>query len=312
MNKRVVSEISPEHHRNEKRRPSFSDKKNIAEMDKLTGISIEILKKLLDDKNKELVQELPSKYDFQLLCAELSGLKIRQDEISERVVQLEKSNEFLETQLDKLMQKNTESNVVVHLPVEPNTDMQEKAKSICAGLLDKNDTSNIVESAYSVRARAPHTSTIIVKMSSRDYAWSVLRGANKLKGTKISIHKDLPPNVRQKRAKLVPIMQVLRKKNPEVKTVLRDDRLHVADKVFTWNLSKGLKCGEKCGFEVLKNLVGDILQPKQFMNELVNNFVSGRETSSMSQNVNAANAINKDVIAESRLGGHTSTSSHKA
>lgn len=270
MSKRGLQETSPDQFNREKRRPSESYIEPEMETNNITGISIDQLKEILAEKNKELSKELVTKADFKLLYAELSELKIEHKAIAAKVVELEKRNRLLETQVDRLLQKNTESNVVVRLPAESDTDPIEKAKSVCAGILDKTEENLDVESAYKAPSRDSRKATIILKFKSLNTAVQLIQNSRKLRGTKISVSRDFPRNIRQRRSKLVPIMKALREKTPPsvAKIYLLGDKLYVGNKIFTWDPSEGLKCGIENGFGVISDIYGELPACVKLMNEL--------------------------------------------
>lgn len=323
MNKRSIFEISPEQYREEKRRlfisnPPLSATEPSKSKMSTTAITIDTLKQILNESNKQLINELPSKADFQVLHAELSGLKTKYDDISAKVICLEQRNNELEDRIDDLLQKSLESNVVVHMPLEANTDMNEKAKSVCAGLLGIADTSSVVEYAHSVSAPTSRTAMIIVKLNSRTAAWKILRNTKNLKGTQIHVHKDLPYNTRRRKTKLLPIAKFLRAKFPRVKIQLKDDKLFIANKLFTWDLTRGLNCGSNEPLEVLRNIFGGdhnlFSDLQNFMNEvergnkIVRNVNHQMSSSSMSSEVGCIQPLRNVNDNFDLLGALTSSS----
>lgn len=278
MNKRGLGETSPEHPQSEKRYSCLANTSIVDNNMTQSGIIVEeVMKRLLKENNDELYKNLATKFDLQCLHEDLASLKVHHEELTQRVIQLESQNTFLEAQIDRIMQKSTETNLVVRLQ-KNHPEACENAKAICAGLLNEPNAEALVDSAYSVRTRNSQSAMIIVKMKSRESAFNVLKKAGTLKGKDISIQKDLPRNVRQRRAKLLRIRKVLLERAPHAKIAVRDDKMVIQDRTFTWDSSLGLKCGEYDGLNILKSIFGDI----SFLNLLMNDLLKQNNVYQMS------------------------------
>lgn len=131
---------------------------------------------------------------------------------------------------------------------------------------------------------------IILKMRSKESARSVMRITFKLKRTRISILKDLPYNIRQCRAKMIPIVKELRQKDLSIKISLRYDKLHIAKKVFTRDSALGLRCGEKSGIEINQSIFDEISLNKNLyinVNKGTNKTAEKENTSHKNSNLTA-------------------------
>ncbi|XP_055917160.1 uncharacterized protein LOC129949616 [Eupeodes corollae] len=303
--KRGIIETSLEHINNLKRSSSFSLLEMTAN-NNISGMSMETFKQILEEKNKELCKELASKADLQLLVDEISSIKVKYEEINNKFQQLESRNKQLELQLDKITLKNTESNLIAHLPNDQNIDMNDRAKFIYAELLGKI---NDVDTAYSIPSRDLRSETVIGKMRCRESVWAVLRNPTKLKETNIRITKDMPYNMRRRRAKLVATRNAVLVANTQKKIVLRDDRL-------TWDTVEGLKCGHDNGLSVIGRMFGALPAGlENLMNDLLNQDnvyqMSVKSQAQTSKGVRSGNSTSCQLTKTTAVLGNFDVRSHE-
>ena len=251
MHKRSISNISPE-------ASPESKKPQISEMT-LNNMSISDLGKLLDEKLSDHLQHLVTKADLDVLTTKMAAAEEKQLALAHKVASAEERCEKLEMQIEHLMMKFNEKNVIVHLPSKTNVDPLNEAKELCQSLAEGDE--NTVDPV-----KLTHTNTnsdieinhLVVTLKHSSDVYKILKASSKLKNTGRSVHKDYPLSVRTKRAKMIKLKKSLYTERPGTKIQLRDDRLFIEGRAFAWSTEHGLKCGNENGFVVLKKMFPDV------------------------------------------------------
>lgn len=171
--KRPASESPEEKQRNI---VGIKQKEETMEMEKL----LKEMEKMLDKKLEPITRILEeTKETLGDLKMENMALKAKMSILENRCVKLEKTNKLIEN-------KFQENNLVLVVPKKANETPQEIADQVFNLLGEKPEIQSIT-SKLSNKARQ----TIIIKLNSKDEVYKCLKKGRNLKGTPISMRRDL-------------------------------------------------------------------------------------------------------------------------
>lgn len=219
--KRKVEQISPDTP-NSKKSTNNAGKVRVADM-------------TLD----QLLSVLASKDDFHQMKDEIVLLKEENKSLVEKVGALTQKCHQLESDMQSLYIWKNSSNLVVKLNREGADTEEAKARvaCVCSELANVRDVVGI-EAIRELKTKDRKKHTFKVSFKEVAEATAVLKNTNKLRGTDVSIAKDLPQTARMQNGKLLAIRRFLLKKST-CKPRLQGQALIVGADKITWNLAEG-------------------------------------------------------------------------
>ena len=193
------------------------------------------LSTLLDNK----LQNLATKADVEEVRIDIRALKSENDSLKHHLSDLQTKVVFLEKQLEHIQMQACEKNLMVKVEAK---DEQQTAQvvEICTKL--SNDlNSQCIDEIKEIKSWNSKFKNFIVKLHSKENVSKILRNTKKIKNTNISIQKDYPHSIRRRRAHLLHVRKIIKRNQPNLKAVVKDDKLVVESMEFTWVEAEGLQ-----------------------------------------------------------------------
>lgn len=194
--------------------------------------------KVSDMTVEQLLSVLATKEDFHEMKKEIQGLKDENKMLVDKVKVLSEKCEKLEADVNAVYIWKNSSNLIVKINrVGVDTEgAKTRVSDICSEL---SSMSGIVDSSaireLNNNNRKKYTFKVFFKQTAD--AAAVLRNSNKLRGTDVSIAKDLPLVARQQKAKLLLIRRFLMIRG-SCKPKLQGQFLTIGAVKLSWNISE--------------------------------------------------------------------------
>lgn len=249
---------------------------------------------LLESKLKNMA----SKSDIEAITNANQKIMELNLEMSNKIIALEKRNDILESQMDEKQKKNTENNLMLRITSQEGINEKELIKNSLVRLIQPTPA---IENQHirEIKSNNNNVKNFIVKLESKQHVITALKVSKKLQGTGITIAKDLPLSIRQKRNKLLNIRRRLNEFNPQIKVLVRDDRMYIEKKDFRWSSSRGLLQNNNNGVFVLNKI---------YQVDLSNQLCFNMETQ-MTDDNNRAEHIASPTFSSGNILARTSTNS---
>lgn len=258
MLKRKVGETSPETH--------YQNQKAICTMG-VGEMSVEDLEQMFDRK----IVHLATKNDLMELHNHIKEQKDQIDKLQDQLVQTNSKLQQTQDALQKTQQRcmtwerevqimakrACENNVIVHIPTTSNIDPIIRAKEICSDLMEVNINENKFIDVKKLGSSNKSVANVLVKLINTEDTRKLITKSVRLRNSGISIHRDFPKVVRDRRRRIFNLKRDILSKNKYIKVFLRGEHIQVEDKVFFFdeNDKLVLKDGDGDGAEVLNQLV---------------------------------------------------------
>lgn len=244
-NPRVTQTTSTTSKRNRKE-AALSPPENNLQPKRLSVIEkmdLEQISKLLDKKLQPISDKLETLADIVHKNAQLEK---RLNEQDKQIASMQKEIEFLRiTAANKnLIFKN------ITWGEENKLDLS--VKEFCKDTLKMTETIEIEDARFLDNKKK----VICVEFRSKNIVQSVLKNANKLKGTKMRIEKDYPMSVRSKNNKLLAVRKELNKNVNNCNIKVSNASMWLQNKKFTWDHEKGLLVDGTDGVKYLHEKFG--------------------------------------------------------
>lgn len=222
-NKRNLEQISPE----------LPNSKKVAAKENMENT------KVSDLTLEQLMTVLATKDDFREMNNEVKMLKEENSNLAGKVDDLAKKCQQMESEMHSLYIWKNSSNLIVKVG-QNGSDIEtarQRVADICSEL---SNVRGIVETAAikELKARDREKYVFKVYLKQPTDAVAILRNTSKMRGTDISISKDLPLAVRQQKAKLLQLRRFLLTKTT-CKPKLQGHLLIVGADKLSWSLDEG-------------------------------------------------------------------------
>lgn len=222
----------------------------------------------LDSHLEERFSSLERKIELMASKEEVEDLRCRVkglEEIIKSGSRLSASDPFaVDKRLDKMENQLREKNLIIKgLELEKDKDVSAQVSDFLRRKLEVNVTGAL--EAKTLRG----SKLILASFSSLESVRDVLRNCQKLRGTKVSVQKDLAPRSRKIRSGLLLIRKKLRSCSEDLKISMGREDLAIGSFRIAWNDSAG-------GFKCMRGSKEAIAEFGQFMGltvEAVKNIV---------------------------------------
>lgn len=164
--------------------------------------------KVADMTLEQLLSVLATKEDYQEIKKEMKELKDENRRLVDKVDVLSQRCDKLEAEMNAVYIWKNSNNLIIKInrsDVDPD-NAKNRVADICSelsGVQGIVENSSIIEISSNNKNRKKYTFKVLFKQYTE--AAAVLRNTNKLRGTDVSITKDLPLMARQQKAKLLQI-----------------------------------------------------------------------------------------------------------
>lgn len=247
--KRKLAETSPEF--------ETMAKKPVGNMD--VEELMYIMKTTMNTLLEEKLESLPTKKDIEDIKsgiastnAELADLRAENSILKQEIEELRNSREedantirWLEYQI-----KNTK------LLFKGITFEKTAIDSVLKICTEKLHITPKILTAHTV-AQYKGKQTIIAEFDSDMTVAQVLGATRNLIGTDVSVYRDLNPSRRRNKMKMLALKKQILQASKKHKVIVRDDKLKIMDKWFSWNSQNVLVSGNKPAEAILIDLYAD-------------------------------------------------------
>lgn len=153
-----------------------------------------------------------------------------------------------------MVDKRQKRNNVIFKGLNEDASPKTVIEGVCSQVLE---VPNIVVKETRKTFNRDGKMNVIAELESENMVNDLLRNSSKLKGSEISLDRDLTRDAREKKSAMLKIKKELNGMDSSKKIVVRDDRMKVENRWFYWSGEKKLMCGSEDGKVVLSNLFGN-------------------------------------------------------
>ena len=158
-------------------------------------------------------------------------LKYRLSSYESRIERLERTVDMLNEEILDLKTRSMKDNIVIYKLEEGENEKPSEVKGKVAKFIKeklKVDDAITIDRAHRLGAKKDGISrSIVAKIPSSDEKSKLFQAAKNLKETNYSISDQYPPEIDERRKRLVPIMKAKREEDEDVKCRLIGDRLYI-------------------------------------------------------------------------------------
>lgn len=218
--------------------------------------------------NKSDYGELMKQFSMMI---DAKGLATKEDikELKAVIKQLQEENLILRVKIEKMELENERKDKRIEIMenqlrrnslIFKGFDGKENVEDIatfCKDVLEV-EVDGKIENSFSLgREGKGHTARKVMFTSSK-VVTDILRNTRKLKGTGFYIDRDYTWNVRNRRKRMFWIRKEIKRKDVNVKCMVRNDTLILNGKEYQWNEERGIT-GKNEDLEYLRGLLGEEL-----------------------------------------------------
>lgn len=257
LDKRKFNDISPNSSEGKVYKISkMSDKLLLEEMKKMMDEMTKDLKSYMEDNLNKLKSELSDyRAENNKLQQEIDDLKNERQRDRRLMLQLE----------DKLKQKNI---ILRGLNLEADTTAAIQKVLTNNFKITDHIKINSSRKLFDRNGRM----AVIAEVENGAQIVEIFKHAKNLAGSSISVERDLNTDRQQQKKVMLALKRNILTLNQTHKISVREDRLRIADKWFTWNWRKQLVCGSMNGVDAIKGLYGSNLNGISFdFNSILSN-----------------------------------------
>lgn len=196
-----------------------------------------------DMKAKDLMQilsNLATKDDVRKVNETVALLNHKNKELANKVEILTKRCDELEMKMEYMYIRENSSNLIIKM--NRTTEVAEARRRVASTCTELSEQTNIIEEASIAEMQTLSKGKRIFKvyLGDTNIAHKILKNSNQLRGSDISISKDLPKQMREQQSKLLMVRRFLMKKST-AKPKIRDNLLVDGSMKFSWSAADGLK-----------------------------------------------------------------------
>lgn len=215
---------------------------------------LENISDLLDSKFKTFSLSLPSRDDFKSLERKLDVLALENQTLKKEVEELKIRESKMYDTIDQLINSSKIRNLVFRgLRIESNKSTLETVQEFCRNVLGVEGTT--MNRAYQTNKKHLN-GVIIVEFNTEGATHEILKNVTKLKNTGVIIHRDVTIRTRRRKRCLLQVRKKILDLDSRAKIQMRNEFFIFKEKRFLWDLEYGLKCEDKDGVAMLKQLIG--------------------------------------------------------
>lgn len=238
---------------NKRTRASSSPGINLNNEDEEQPVTLSAIKELMEHLFDSKLKNMATKQDVYNITTKLGDIQKKNIELEEKVTTMEKRCANLEKQLENVMIKTNEKNIILHVTADNNRNAADIGKAVCLKALKTSDET-IIEDIKVLRSSNNTKSNLNITLRSKIYADGIIKQHEELKKDGVSVHRDLPYAARERRKTLFNIMKTATQKNRNLIAKIKSDKLIVNEKVFYLSPQGGLMHNGAPGQTVLDEL----------------------------------------------------------
>jgi len=243
------------------KRSRSSPLSDVQQAEKVSKMDADALKELMSNLLDEKIKVLASKKDVESIKDEISentsqlqSLRRENVELKEEVQKMKTLREHDQRRLAWLEEQIKKKNIIVR-GLQADLEPHAAIKTLCNDVLKIPDPLPLV----SVRKLGDREGkmSVLVETINAAVAEDILKRSTMLKGTKISLEKDLNSIKLQQKKVMFELKEQLTAYDKSVKVSVRNEKLKIGNKWFKWNKKKELECKGVKADVVLKELYNE-------------------------------------------------------
>lgn len=224
-------------------------------------MAIEDLMTQMSSLMDEKLKNIPTKQDVEEIKATVGDLSDKMDVLKTENDSLRAEVEQLKVEKEKdhhtitFLEDHIKRNNIVFRGINTNKSLFQAVKDCCKKNLKITKEINIL----SVRKLFENDGKlgVVVEFSSVDDVREIFANVKNLKGSKISLDRDLSKDRQQDKRVMLELKKQIHKLKPSCPVMVRNEKMKVERQWFKWNNQKQLMCGKDQGIEMLKKIYGD-------------------------------------------------------
>lgn len=191
------------------------------------------------------------------LSAFLAEKIVMAKEIDELKAEREKDRRTMLSLEDQLKRNN-----LIFRGIPTETSINQAVEKVCSGNM-KIVAPMAIRSCRKLFDRNGKMA-VIVEFENESYIREIFKNTKNLAGSSISVERDLNSERQEKKKVMLKLMKDLKSVSQTHKIGVRDDKLRINEKWFTWNRNNQLMCGSANGEEVIRGLFRENLNNINF------------------------------------------------
>ncbi|XP_073972854.1 uncharacterized protein [Rhodnius prolixus] len=245
--KRQRSNSSPETEEEVKRREKYI---MASPMEQVGNMNVNQLSELFDLKLKNMA----TKQDISILSAQLELLRHEHSTLKLEIKKQQDINRKLRSQMEFTQMEVKRNNLIFKgITMSPEEDCLQKVKNLCLNLLNTPEDITIYR-AQPIGNKNASKKIILAEFPKEAERINILKNARILRGTGISVEKDLTGMQRDIKRKLLYLRKCIKETNPKLQVSVWNQNLFINNSRFHWIEEEGLIFGRECGISKLKEI----------------------------------------------------------
>lgn len=230
-------------------------------------LSVKDLKEIIKDSNDDMRCMLATvtkdvgiiKNETQMLKEEIKKMKEERERDQQKLYQVE----------DQLKKRN-----LIFKGVGSQNSLGDAVRKVCKDELKMRCEVEIISTRKLFESNGKMA--VVAEFRSEQMVVDVLKHTKNLAGSMISIEYDLNSNRQQKKKVMLELKKNILAFSKKHKVSVRNDKLRVADKWFSWSKDHKLVCGKDAAGDIFKTLYDDLLESIKFDYEFLVNKVNSK------------------------------------
>lgn len=208
---------------------------------KISELTVDQLKSVIAETNNELLEK------YQRLFEEVKELKEANASMAHDLEIVKGRSQIMESELLSIQKRQKRDNVIIK-GLNSNQAPKEAVKTLCENVLRTPEVK--IKNAHKTFERNGKM-TVVAELECEEMVHQVLRNSSNLRGTTISVDKDLTKDGLEKKSAMFSLKRSLTEMDASKKVLVRNERMRVDNEWFHWNNNKCLMSNQTEGKEML-------------------------------------------------------------
>lgn len=253
-NKRKAFELSPNQPENTKVSKMCDDP---VDNRKVGDMTVDDLKKVIVDVTNQTIKNICEQ--VQLLVLDVEKLRKDNQDLRKEVQNLRDESDYRRKSVLVLEDQVKRKNIIVKGLPSNNGSPKEEFLKLCSNTMKLDNQSVHVRSVKKIYDRN-NKMGIVAELNSEEEVLEVLKNSRKLAGSQISIERDLNSEKQLQKKVMLQLKKDIMEINTSQRVTVRDERMRIGDKWFSWNRGKQFMSGKMDGCQILNQLYGNNLK----------------------------------------------------
>lgn len=223
---------------------------------KVGDMIVDDLKKVIVDVTNQTMKTLFEQ--VQLLIMDMEKLRKDHHELKVEVQSLREESTHRRNAMLALEDQVKRKNIIVRGLPSNNGSPKEEFLKLCSNTMKINSQSVHVHSVKKIYDRN-NKMGIVAELQSEDEVFEVLKNTRNLAGSQVSIERDLNSEKQLQKKVMLQLKKDIMQTNTAHRVTIRDERMRIGDKWFSWNREKQFMTGKMDGAPILNHMYGNNL-----------------------------------------------------